>query len=141
MVPLQLYAKVKNSSDKIIVWQNPRPSSTRFCRPIRFQFLRETTEISKNENEHVETQIKNLKRTVSACEVGQLTVSHEMLVTMIDGKVCNAITSTASAQTCYVCGATPKEMNDLEKVSKRIVDEKSLQFALSPLHAWIRSFE
>lgn len=35
LVPIQLIQGNPNSKEnKIILWQNPRPSSTRFCRPI-----------------------------------------------------------------------------------------------------------
>ena len=43
-----------------------------------------------------------------------LSVSHNMVLTMIDGKICNAVTSTTSAQVCYVCGAAPKQMNRID---------------------------
>jgi hypothetical protein len=46
VVPLQLYS-TKTSGDKIILRQNPRPSSVRYCRPIRMQFKKETAEFAK----------------------------------------------------------------------------------------------
>jgi hypothetical protein len=48
VAPLQLYS-TKISGDKIILWQNPRPSSVRFCRPIWMQFKKETAEFAKEE--------------------------------------------------------------------------------------------
>ena len=39
-VPLQV--RTTNNS---VIWQNPVPSSTRFCRPIHLQFKKETTEL------------------------------------------------------------------------------------------------
>ncbi|KAK9721246.1 hypothetical protein QE152_g21639 [Popillia japonica] len=45
IVPLQLYAKTLHNQEKIILWQNPRPGSTRFCRPIRFQFISESADV------------------------------------------------------------------------------------------------
>ena len=41
MVPLEL----KEDISKEIIWKNPRPSSTRFCRPIRLQWKHETSEV------------------------------------------------------------------------------------------------
>lgn len=41
LVPLRL-----ESSDNVIIWQNPQPSSTRFCSPIRLTFVHETKEVS-----------------------------------------------------------------------------------------------
>lgn len=60
---------------------------------------------------------------------------------MIDGKVCNAITSTSSAQKCYICGATPKLMNDLAAMNVQDVNPQNFRFGLSTLHAYIRFFE
>lgn len=40
-----------------------------------------------------------------------------------------------------MCGATPKEMNRIDDCLRKKVNEKSFQFGLSPLHAWIRFFE
>lgn len=58
---------------------------------------------------------------------------------MIDGKVANFFTK--SSQKCFVCGALPKEMNDIERVINRSVNKNTLQFGLQPLHAQIRCFE
>ena len=68
-------------------------------------------------------------------------VSYTMLLTMIDGKVCNALTSTASAQRCYLCGVTPKAMNNIDEIQQRATDANSFQFGISSLHAWIRFME
>ncbi|GBO43412.1 hypothetical protein AVEN_265601-1 [Araneus ventricosus] len=58
---------------------------------------------------------------------------------MVDGKVCNAATSTKSTMRCYICGLTSKDFNDLSKKSN--VKPESLEFGLSILHARIRLFE
>ena len=55
LVPLQL--KYKDS----ILWENPVPSSARFCRPIHLQFKKETTELSQEENRCIDNEIKELK--------------------------------------------------------------------------------
>jgi hypothetical protein len=60
---------------------------------------------------------------------------------MVDGKDCNAITSTTSAQKCYICKATPVEINQIEKVTNKEIDPATLCFGLSTLHVWIRFFE
>lgn len=64
-----------------------------------------------------------------------------MLLTMVDGKVCSALTGTKSAARCYICQAKPTQMNNLQKVRELPVDENSFQFGLSTLHAWIRFLE
>jgi len=45
LVPLRSICNIDNK--KKVVWQNPVPSSTRFCRPIRIRFLHETVDITK----------------------------------------------------------------------------------------------
>lgn len=44
LVPLQMFNRV---NPHMIVWKNPRPSSPRFCRPIKIQFLHETAQLTK----------------------------------------------------------------------------------------------
>jgi hypothetical protein len=70
-----------------------------------------------------------------------LSVSHNTVLTMIDGKICNAVTSTSSAQVCYLYGAAPKQMNLIDETVKRDVDITTYKFGLSILHAWIRFLE
>ncbi|CAH2091615.1 unnamed protein product [Euphydryas editha] len=60
---------------------------------------------------------------------------------MIDGKVAQVLTDTPSSSTCTICGATPRQMNDLTKVSERPENENAYQYGLSTLHAWIRCME
>lgn len=56
-------------------------------------------------------------------------------------KVCKNRTKTASYQACYICGATPKQMNNLDSIKKRPVNEDAFNFGLSTLHARIRFME
>lgn len=58
---------------------------------------------------------------------------------MVDGKVCNAATSTASTMRCYICGETSKDFNNLSK--RKLANPETYQFGLSILHARIRFFE
>lgn len=41
----------------------------------------------------------------------------------------------------FICGANPKEMNDLDKCLKKEGNKEYFEFGLSPLHAKIRFFE
>ena len=70
----------------------------------------------------------------------EITVSFKLAFTMIDGKVCNAITSNAYTQCCYLCQATSKDFNDIDAMLKREINEDFPQFGLSTLRAWIRFF-
>ena len=60
---------------------------------------------------------------------------------MVDGKVCNALTETTSTMKFFVCGATSKEFNNIEKMIKIDIKTENLAFGLSVLHGWIRMFE
>lgn len=133
-VPLQLRDNSGN-----VVWQNPRPSSTMYCRPIKFIFSKETTDFTVTETNKILEEINQLVPTIGNVDGKEVSVKHELLFTMIDGKVCNAMTETSSAQKCYICGATPKFMNDESR--EFMVNKENLGFGISPLHAWIRSFE
>lgn len=79
LVPLQL----EDSENHEILWRNPRPSSTRFCRPIRIQYVRETTVICKEEELHMKQQIENLMDFKG----NNFSVKFNLSLTMIDGKV------------------------------------------------------
>lgn len=140
LVPIQLYYTIEG--EKIIIWQNPRPSSPRYCRPIRMQWKKETKALSIDEKMYVENQVLSLQPTVATTSAGQdIRITHQLHMTMIDGKICSAITDTPSSQTCYVCGATPKSMNNIDDAVKRTSDTSTFQFGLSTLHAWIRFLE
>lgn len=71
----------------------------------------------------------------------EATVEYTMLFTMIDGKVCNSVSSTTSTQRCYLCDATSKDFNDIDKVLQLKVKDENLRLGLSTLHASIRMFE
>lgn len=137
LVPLRLISNV-NGEIKII-WQNPVPSSVRFCRPIRIRFVSETKEITKGEIEYINDQIKHLSATEIAAPYGTIKIKYSMLFTMVDGKICNAATDTSSTMRCYICGQTSKDFNKLKEVQN--VNMEALKFGLSVLHARIRFFE
>lgn len=131
LVPLKLV-----TSSGSIVWQNDRPSSTTYCRPISFTFMKETEANVKAEMEIFETEIRELNPT----DCGNATVTHNLWLTMIDGKV-HSIISGTSAAVCDLCKARPSEMNNLEEVRAKPVNTDLYKHGFSSLHAWIRSME
>lgn len=135
VVPLRL------SSSSRVVWQNPRPGSTRYCRPLKIEFVKESTQMSIAEKNRVENEVKNLRKTTMLIEEREVQVNHTLLFTMIDGKVCNAITETSSTQKCFICGASSRSFNDIDSMLTREVKTENLEFGLSVLHGWIRFFE
>lgn len=80
--------------------------SSRYCRPIRLRFVKETAEITQAEIDHVENATK-LQNTTFILNEKSYSVKH----TMVDAKICNAATETTSTIRCYICGATSKEFN------------------------------
>lgn len=135
-VPLRIVCGKDGSK---IVWQNPTPSSPRFCRPIRFRFVKETTDITKEEIRYVQDSIKQLNNTIVTLNEQEFSFGHQLKLTMVDGKVTNAAMDIKSTSQCYICGATSKTFNDLSK--KNVISTQALEFGLSVLHARIRIFE
>lgn len=122
-----------------IVWQNPRPSSPRFCRIIKFIYKKETYELIKNECSNIEKQIKELVPTQITIESANIFVTHKLILTMVDGKVCNTLSENKSTQRCFICKATAKEMNLINIV--KVPEESMYKFGISSLHAYIRTME
>lgn len=140
MVPIQM--NFSSTQRKIIVWQNPAPSSTRYCRPIKFVFAKESTELISQEVNLVQQEIRDLSPTLIRNGEQSFLVESTFMLTMIDGKICTALSSvTSSSQTCFICGAKPSELNKPSVILNKIVDERSLTFGMSPLHSWIRFME
>lgn len=139
LVPLRLHYKPENND--VIIWQNPRTNSTRFCRPIKLQFVKETPEVISSEFANMDRQIANLTPTkIELCGRTYI-VKHNLLKTMIDGKICNALSSNKSTQRCYICKATTSEFHKILDLEPRSYDPQTLDFDISPLHAYIRFFE
>lgn len=134
-VPIRLICTLNNK----IIWQNPTPSSPRYCRPIRIRFVKETTDITNEEINYITSNINSLQASEITLKEKCFFVKHTMMLTMVDGKVCNAATFNKSTMRCYICGLTSKEFNDLSKT--RDAKPETLKFGLSILHARIRIFE
>nr|CAI5862442.1 unnamed protein product [Callosobruchus analis] len=94
IVPLKMTARTKDGEE--IVWLNPRASSTRFCVPIKLQFIKEARDIIKQENEYIGHQIAALSATPIFLQGKRADVHHILLKTMLDGKVANALAENAS---------------------------------------------
>ncbi|GBP18914.1 hypothetical protein EVAR_20446_1 [Eumeta japonica] len=121
-----------------VLWENPTFSSARFCRPMRFRFVKETTDITNEEINYVENSIDNLVATKVDIEGEKFLVHSQFVMTMVDGKVCNAATETTSTSRCYICGKTFKEFNNLK--DKRRISKDTTEFGLSILHTRIHFF-
>ena len=141
LAPLQLIHNNHETGEATIVWKNPRPSSPRFCRPIRLQFVHEDVQSTLKEVTDIELQIEGLAPYANEQNGKSISVTYCMSFTMIDGKVCNAVTGTTSTQRCFLCKASSKEFNDINNIIKMDITTDNLRFGISTLHAWIRFFE
>lgn len=135
LVPLQL------SFNQKVLWKNPCPSSPRYSRPLKIEFQKESDELVRIEKDITDTQIKNLHGSNITIDNKKFVVKHETILSMIDGKLCNSLSDTKSSMRCYLCNATCKEFNNVDKMVQLLVSEQYLSFGLSVLHAWIRLFE
>lgn len=136
LVPLKLIDLINND----LIWSNPRPSSTLYCRPVKFLFMKEHADLVRKEEDVINRSINKLKIYELIHEGEFLKISYEMLFTMFDGSVSNVLSGTNSAAKCIICGATPKEMNSVAVLNK-LPKIENYRFGLSSLHCWIRFFE
>ena len=68
-------------------------------------------------------------------------VTHKLMMTMIDTKVCTYLSEARSNASCYLCLAKPTEMNHLDAVTSKTVSSDINEFGLSSLHARINCME
>ncbi len=127
LCPLKLLEK----RSKMTVWQNPAPCLSVYCRPLTLQFIKETPHLIPSEHEFIKNEIHNLIPS----EGEGNTVYHKLILTMADGKVCQALTTTASS-TCYLCQPVTKPfgMNNLTVIKEKVTSTEHLKFGISPLH-------
>lgn len=136
MVPLTLNSESNNE-----FWRNNSPSSTRYCRPISFEFAKETKDKVEEVVGKINSQIAALKPTQISIHNREINVKHNLVFTMIDGKTAQIVTHTPSAAVCYICGAKPTEMNNLELILSKTVQAEACKLGISSLHARIKFME
>ncbi|CAL1671862.1 unnamed protein product [Lasius platythorax] len=138
LIPLRF-----SSSTGIIFWNNRTTQSARFCRPLKLEYVKECSDVIMRQKQLIEDQINQLKIFEINLNDYRIRVLFSLLLTLIDGKVLNIITGTKSMQTCPICHATPNKFNDLSNRLKGLFlpNPNSLQYGISPLHAWIRLLE
>ncbi|KAL4705902.1 hypothetical protein ACJJTC_017484 [Scirpophaga incertulas] len=122
-------------------YKQPLPEEMRFCRPILIEFSKETPEKTTLVVNDINAQILALNPSLINHNGEGIEIKHTLFLTMIDGKVAQVLSETSSSAVCTICGAKPTEMNNLEKVRNKPVDEVSYQYGLSTLHCWIRFME
>lgn len=136
IVPLQAVSR------SVIVRQNKKPCSTRLCRPVAFEFKKETFEYTTDIYKFYSSEIENLNETVIenvnnvSCQI-----KHTFQCSMIDGKTCNTLSNQPNTRSCNVCHATTKQMNDWTILKTLKCNTLVYDFGISPLHCKIRFME
>lgn len=111
---------------------------------MKIEFTKETTTHIVAEKSDLDRQIKALVPFEYEIDSNKkVTITYELCMTLIDGKVLNVLTGTKSTQCCPLCGATPTQFLTEKKLQSNTFKLKpsSLQYGISPLHGWIRLFE
>lgn len=137
LVPLMIRS---NDSAQSVLWQNAYASSTRYCRPIKFLFAKESKDIVQREYKVLQEDIKALTQTPITVNGRKMTADHDLTMTMVDGKLINAVTKTSDCN-CNICGAKPSQMNDFELIRTFKCNKDNFSFGISSLHCWIRFLE
>ena len=104
-------------------------------------YAKETTNLTLEEIALTQNEVQSLQTYVEIVDEKRTVTNFSLLMTMVDGKICNAATGTSSTMRCYLCNLTIKDFNKLELVLQQNVNKTSLDFGLSTLHSWIRLFE
>lgn len=92
LVPLQIRCAVNNNN--IVLWQNPKPSSTRFCRPIKYCNKKETIASTMEEVNAIDLEIRSLIPTTVLYEGQELQINHKLIFSMVDGKVSKIVSNS-----------------------------------------------
>ncbi|GBM16426.1 hypothetical protein AVEN_94924-1 [Araneus ventricosus] len=136
VVTLQIHSGTGDSQR--VTCKSPVSSSAKYCRPIKFIFAKESTDLITTEVEKIKHQIKELEPKKIFFHDLEISLTPTLIFCMVNGKVCNAVSSCPSTQTCYLCGTKPNELNNLRVISKKEMSKEFLPFGISPLHSWIR---
>lgn len=125
LVPL----KLTDSNETL--WANSKPFLGSYCCPVQFTFVKESETVVVLHKREMDDEIKALIPT----ECSKNKVSHQLMKTMIDAKVCTYLSEARSNASYYLCLAKPTEMNRLNILAFKTLSAGVLEFGLSSLHA------
>lgn len=128
-----------NSVSQKVMWINETPSSTFYCRPIKFILKKENAELVREQYRCITEQIKNLECDLFEVNGKIVEVSYSMHCTMVDGAITNILSDTNASSRCFICQAGPKDMTKMGL--GKISSTDNYKFGLSTLHCWIRFLE
>lgn len=133
--PLQLRAGNK------ILWQNRVHSSINYCRPVEFEFTRETSDTVIDIYNRYSDLLKKVETYSLTVKKQLFKLKFDLKCTMIDGKMCNFLTNQSASNCCNICRVSPKNINDIDHVLSLKYTDEHFHFGLSTLHSWIKCLE
>ena len=138
LIPLCL-----QTCDGTVIWRNKGARSGRAVRPIRLSFEQESKVVVLSQKERVEREISMLQDfDFQLDERFPCAIGYMMHFTLLDGKILAYVLRTGG-RACPLCGQGPSKFNDPENLYNGTFKPKegSLQYGISPLHAWLRTFD
>jgi hypothetical protein len=81
-IPLQLICGTNNK----LIWQILTPSSPHYCRPTRIRYVKESTDITNDEINYLQSATISLHDTKVTLADKHFSIKHTLLLTMIDAK-------------------------------------------------------
>ncbi|KAJ8873876.1 hypothetical protein PR048_024712 [Dryococelus australis] len=104
-------------------------------------FAKEIADVIMTEVDQMKEQVASLSPIKIIVNDMEVLVKLTLIFHMIDGKICNAVTSCATAQTCYLCGARSSDMKNERCILEKPVNCDILSLGPLPLPSWIRFCE
>lgn len=133
MVPLRLI-----DSENQIVWKNPAPCSTRFCRTLHLQFKKETEQVIKEEHKRLDREMKDLQ--ADSIVISGFQVTFEGRLSALDTKCLNGIYENKNTHMCIICGKKGKEFNVIDCDFSPLSSDR-LNHGIGVLHVKLRTME
>lgn len=102
------------SCEDQILWKNPSPGGSLYCRPISINFSKESPEITKSEFEILQEQLECLVNqkidffSHSDNKIISTILDIKAKCTMVDGKVLNVLADNKASLRCRICKLTYK---------------------------------
>ncbi|KAL2740926.1 hypothetical protein V1478_001067 [Vespula squamosa] len=141
IVPLQLISYNLRTKTQYTIWENPSPSSVRFCRPIKLQFNHESKQDYISEYSNIKEQEGNLVSFITVFDGKLITVNYNLTFVITNSQVCNATLSTLEEEYCFVCNSEKMQFNNIDEILREGIDRSNYTFGLSIPYVWIRFFE
>lgn len=74
-------------SEKRVIGENTRPASTRYCRAIKIEFVKESNKLCVAEKNEMDEHIKSIQGRDVAMKLRKVKISHKLIFSMVGVKV------------------------------------------------------